>query len=359
MRQHFDVLDGLRGTAALVIVASHLLEAIFPNYVANPLRHAYLAVDFFFLLSGFVVSYAYDARWPTLRVQDFFRLRLIRLHPLVLLSAVIGGLCYWFDPFVGESQHVRGLLLGTCLVLGSMLLPAPGLPNRADLTHSLNAPGWSLMQQYLANIAYALVGRRLSRRSLQLVVAAAAIALTVTAISRWSVQGGWSWASWWLAPIRVTFSFSAGLLLCRQGLRLHLRLPATYLWLSLLLLLIFAAPASRINGLYEASCIIVVFPLIVAVGVGAGSAGRLNGLCRFLGNLSYPLYLVHFPFVQIFAHWLAVAHPSPTNIMVVACALSLFFVALAWAALRWYDEPIRAWLGTRNQQVSVQQLHTA
>lgn len=356
MRQHFDVLDGLRGTAALLVVFFHLLEPIFPAYVANPLRHAYLAVDFFFLLSGFVVGYAYDQRWPTLRITDFLRLRLIRLHPLVLLSTALGALCYWFDPFVGQAQRASGLRLTVCIALGSLLLPSPNLPNRADLTHPLNAPGWSLLQEYLANLAYALVGPRLSRRGLQVLVLLAAGVLAATAIGRWNLHGGWDWGTWWMAPVRVTFPFFAGLLLYRQGFRL--RLPGAYAWLSLVLLVLFAAPASRINGLYEAVCVILVFPLIVAAGAGTGTAGRLAGLCRFSGQLSYPLYLVHFPFVQVFAHWVAAAHPSGRLMLAVAGTLVIFFIGLAWVALRFYDEPVRAWLGARTRQAPAR-LHTA
>jgi peptidoglycan/LPS O-acetylase OafA/YrhL len=342
MRQHFDVLDGLRGTAALLVVAFHLLEAVFPAYVDNPLRHAYLAVDFFFLLSGFVVGYAYDERWPALNLHDFLRLRLVRLHPLVLLSTALGALCYWLDPFVGSAQRTTGLRLTFCIALGALLLPSPRLPNRADLTHPLNAPGWSLLQEYLANLTYALIGHRLSQRGLQLVVLLAAGVLAAIAVGRWSLHGGWDWGNWWMAPVRVTFPFFAGLLLYRRGWRLHL--PGAYGWLSGLLLLLFAAPASRINGLYEAGCVIFIFPLIVAAGAGTTTAGRLACLCRFSGQLSYPLYLLHFPFVQVFAHWIVVAHPSGIRIVGVGSMLVVFFISLSWAALRFYDEPVRAWL---------------
>jgi peptidoglycan/LPS O-acetylase OafA/YrhL len=348
MKQHFDVLDGLRGTAALLVVIFHLLEVVFPAYVANPLRHAYLAVDFFFLLSGFVVGYAYDERWPALRVRDFLRLRLVRLHPLVLLSTVIGGLCYYFDPFVGQAQRVNELRLTAAFVLGALLLPGPPLPNRADLTHPLNSPGWSLLQEYLINIVYALVGSRLSRRGLLLLVALSAVALTGSAAWHWNLHGGWAWNTWWMAPIRVAFPFWAGLLVYREGWRV--RLPHAYAWLSGLLLLVFAAPASRVNGYYEAGCVLVVFPVIVAAGAGSQSTGWLKKVCRLSGQLSYPLYLVHFPFVQVFGHWITATHPTGRQLLGVASMLVLFFLGLAWVALHWYDEPVRAWLTARNKR---------
>lgn len=143
MKRHFEVLDGLRGTAALLVVVFHLFEAFHPAYTVNPLRHAYLAVDFFFLLSGFVVGYAYDARWPALRVRDFFRVRLVRLHPMALLAVAIGLACYWFDPYV-DHRLIGPRYLLVVVGLGALLLPVPPLPHHYGETHSLNGPCWLL-----------------------------------------------------------------------------------------------------------------------------------------------------------------------------------------------------------------------
>lgn len=355
MKRHFEVLDGLRGTAALLVLFFHLLDGLLP-YAANPLRHANLAVDFFFLLSGFVIGYAYDDRWPGLRLRDFLRARLIRLHPLVLLSVVIGALCYWLDPFVGNEQHVSPLRMATMVGFGALLLPTP--PSSAPggwLTHPLNSPGWSLLQEYLANIAYALVGWRLGRLALKAVVAVAALALVATALWHGSLNGGWAWHSFWMAPVRVAFPFAAGLLLHRLGVQV--RVPGAFAVLSLLLLLVFAGPAFAPAGYYQAFCVLVVFPLIVAMGAGTTTAGRLGPLCRFAGQLSYPLYLVHFPFTAIFAHWVSATHPPLWRIALVMAVLVVFLIGLAWAALRWYDEPVRAWLSARarrRQQVRLQ-----
>lgn len=345
MKRHFEILDGLRGTAALVVLFFHLLDGLLP-YASNPLRHAYLAVDFFFLLSGFVIGYAYDDRWPGLSLGDFLRARLIRLHPLVLLSVGLGALCYWLDPFVGESQHVGGARLALLVGFGALLLPTPSstIPG-GWLTHPLNSPGWSLLQEYLANVAYALVGWRLGRRVLGAVVVVAALALVAAALKHGSLDGGYAWHSLWMAPVRVAFPFAAGLLLHRLGA--HIRVPGAYVGLSVLLVLAFAAPAFEPAAYYQVFCVLVIFPLIVAMGAGSATAGRLSGLCRFSGRLSYPLYLIHFPFTSIFAHWRTATHPSPGQTWVVAAALLLFVLALSWVALRFYDEPVRAWLSAR------------
>src|ERR1700689_3841794 len=85
-KEHFEVLDGLRGTAAFLIVLFHVFN--YPFGFRPPLHlmhHAYLAVDFFFGLSGFVVAYAYDDRWTLFGSLRCPSIRLIHLHPLVLV----------------------------------------------------------------------------------------------------------------------------------------------------------------------------------------------------------------------------------------------------------------------------------
>src|SRR4029079_11491858 len=94
-KPHYPILDGLRGVAAILVVIYHLFEAYFPVPANHPEHHGYLAVDFFYVLSGFVVGYAYDDRWNKMSIGDFFKRRLVRLHPLVILGTLIGAICFW------------------------------------------------------------------------------------------------------------------------------------------------------------------------------------------------------------------------------------------------------------------------
>src|ERR1700750_3181305 len=89
-KQHFEILDGLRGVAAIAIVTFHFMEVVYSDYSKNFIGHGFLAVDFFFCLSGFVIAYAYDDRLAKMGVIEFFKSRLIRLHPLVVFGSVIG-----------------------------------------------------------------------------------------------------------------------------------------------------------------------------------------------------------------------------------------------------------------------------
>ena len=74
-KPHYDILDGLRGVAALLVVVFHLCEAHATSHFDQLLNHGYLAVDFFFALSGFVIGYAYDDRWGrSVRRCSIFRI---------------------------------------------------------------------------------------------------------------------------------------------------------------------------------------------------------------------------------------------------------------------------------------------
>jgi peptidoglycan/LPS O-acetylase OafA/YrhL len=343
-KPHYPILDGLRGVAAILVVIYHLFEAYYPVPANHPEHHGYLAVDFFFLLSGFVVGYAYDDRWKRMSVADFFKIRLVRLHPLVILGVLIGVIGFWFDPFTNGRQHTGLLQLTAVMLIGFTLLPSPDIRGWNE-THPLDGPCWSLLQEYIANILYALFGRKMSKRVLWILVLCSAVALTAVAIWHGDVATGWSYSTFWIAVTRMMFPFFAGLLLFRTG-RL-LRVPNAFPICSLILVVLFFMPTFRYNGLYEAGCIVIGFPVIVALGAGGKISGRWKKLCDFAGKISYPIYITHYPFIYIYTAWIGVKKPVPQQIIPVACGLFVLFIGLAYAALKWYDQPVRAWLKDR------------
>ena len=96
-KPHYNILDGLRGVAALMVVFFHIFEAYATSHIDQHINHGYLAVDFFFILSGFVIGYAYDDRWKTMTIKNFIRRRFIRLHPMVIMGAIIGAIMFYFQ----------------------------------------------------------------------------------------------------------------------------------------------------------------------------------------------------------------------------------------------------------------------
>jgi peptidoglycan/LPS O-acetylase OafA/YrhL len=358
-KAHYLILDGLRGVAALMVVLFHLCEAYKPEHpLTQPINHGYLAVDFFFLLSGFVIAYAYDDRWQTLSTWDFFKRRLVRLQPMVVMGTVIGALLFYFQagpafPLIETTPAWQLLLV---MLVGCTLLP---LPPSMDIRgwgemHPLDGPAWSLFFEYVANILYAIGLRRLSNRWLGVLVALAAAFLVQLAVfgKRGDVIGGWSIDAQQLhiGFARLLFPFLAGMLLMRLGRRI--RINHAFAACSLLLIVALALPrfggADRpwLNGLYESLCVIVVFPLIVAIGAGATQVdGPSTRIAGFFGELSYPLYITHYGLIYVYTEWIGAHEALPFGTKCAAgAAVFVASIAIAYACLRLYDLPVRRWL---------------
>lgn len=346
-KQHFAVLDGLRGVAALLVVVLHI-QGIMVDFRQGELLvpHGYLAVDFFFALSGFVIGYAYDDRWGRMSLVSFFQARLKRLHPLAVLGVLIGFACYVLDPFDAGAQDVSWATLLTALVMGVLLLPTAPLPNRWVDTHTLNSPTWTLFQEYLANIAYALVLRRLSTRMIGALALIAAAVLIACGVMIGTLDRGAGWDTFWMAPVRLSFPFLAGLWLYR----VRERLPAIrigYLPLTVTMVIALSLPALptvagvKWNGVYETLCVVLLFPLLVAGGAHSQAGPGMDRLCRFGGQISYPLYVTHFPFLFVWMNYLRHEQISGDVRTWSALALLPFTLLVAWAAYKLWDVPIR------------------
>lgn len=358
-KPHYEILDGLRGVAALMVVAFHLLETHSGgNHLEQIINHGYLAVDFFFMLSGFVIGYAYDDRWDRMSVGAFFKRRMIRLHPMVIVGSIIGALFFYFQkapcfPFIQDTS-VGTLLL--VMLLGCTLLP---LPLKWDVRgwtemHPLNGPAWSLYFEYIGNILYALFVRKFSKAALTLLVLVAGCftAHHCLTAATGDIVGGWAlnWEQQSLGLIRLMYPFFGGLLLFRLGWLVRMKKHA-FGWCSLLIVAVLAFPRLGgeehfwMNGLYEACCILFVFPVIVSMGAGGKVAGkRATAVCKFLGDISYPIYITHYPLIYTYTAWV-----SNHNVTLVEGILYMILtfaaaLALAYVCLKGYDIPVRKWL---------------
>ena len=356
-KPHYSILDGLRGVAAIMVVAFHVLEAHATTRFDQMINHGYLAVDFFFLLSGFVIGYAYDDRWTNISIGEFFKRRLIRLQPMVIIGMIIGAVCFYFQessffPEVGSTSVAVMLLI---MVIGFTVIPVPpSMDIRGwDEMHPLNGPAWSLFFEYVGNILYALWVRRFSILALSILVLISAIFLihlTVTGPNG-DVIGGWSLepTQFYIGTVRLMFPFFAGLLLRRVVKLTYVK--NAFLWCSLLTVFVLAMPrigdetSLWMNGLYESIIIILVFPLIVYLGASGDVKGKYTGkLCKFLGDISYPIYITHYPLIYLYTGWVkdhqyTLSDTPGYAILTFACS-----VILAYACLKLYDERVRAWL---------------
>jgi peptidoglycan/LPS O-acetylase OafA/YrhL len=346
-KQHFEILDGLRGVAALAVVIFHFTECVFTDYSQNFIGHGFLAVDFFFCLSGFVMGYAYDHRLEKIGAGSFFKRRLVRLHPLVILGSVLGLLAFLFDPFDASSAaYSAGKLI--LLFLGSVfMVPLPLVEERFFNLFSLNAPAWSLFWEYAANIIYAFILYRVGRRSLTVLTLLAAATLCFVSYRAGNLMGGWAKDNFWDGGARIAYSFLAGLLIYRSNWMIKNRIG--FIGLAAMLSLAFLMPWSKWNWLSEALVVLIYFPLLVALGAGSSLAPGLTKVCRFSGNISYPLYMTHYAAIWIFAHYYTINRPSMGQLSFIITGGVLLLVGIAWLVMVGYDLPARRYLNKTRQ----------
>lgn len=329
----FMALDGLRGVAALVVLVLHI------SSLRHLVPHGYLAVDLFFIMSGFVVAHAYEGRlkagWSG---GAFIRARIIRLWPLYMLGTCIGAAVF----AAGVDDVVGAISLGVLFAAAAMMIPAPLSANSQVFT--FNPPGWSLFFEMAANIVYACVASRLSDRALKAAVCLGAVAVLVAflAAGKGSIgQHGWSLAG---GLARITFGFPLGLLLHRMwgAGRLTLRWPVALI-VAVFIGLVLAPDLGRWNGVFDAAAVLIVLPFVVVAAVTARLSPRLQTAAAFIAALSYPLYILHGPFLMIVETQFN--HVPLSDVLAGAASL-----AAAFAAARWFDPPARALLGRLMQQ---------
>ena len=348
-KQHFQILDGLRGVAAISIVIFHFMEEVIIDYSKNFIGHGYLAVDFFFCLSGFVIAYAYQNRIERLGFWNFFLRRLIRLHPLIFLGAVLGLLTFLFDPFASYQNLYSAQQLVLYFLASVFLVPVKIVPERFYNLFPLNAPSWSLFWEYIASFAYALILFKIGKKPLIFLAILGAVILCFVAYNAKTLAGGWSYQTFWDGGARILFSFSMGMLVYRYNLILKNKLG--FIWLSIFLFLTFLSPYNEAwNYLTEPFIAIVIYPLLVSLGAGCVGTKRLGTLCNFFGNISFPLYATHFAIIWIFANYYNTQHPSFAYISWVMVFGTIFCIGFAYLVLKLYDEPIRKYLNNKMKE---------
>ncbi len=364
---HYAILDGLRGVAALMVVIYHIFEgyAFAGGGIIESLNHGYLAVDFFFILSGFVVGYAYDDRLgKSMKTKVFLKRRLIRLHPMVIMGAVLGAATFCIQ---GSTQW-DGTEISISLVMLSMLcaiLFIPAIPGGCYEIRGngemfpLNGPSWSLFFEYIGNILYALFVRRLSTKLLTAIVVSLGIGYTAFAVFDASGYGnmgvGWTLDSinFLGGMLRMLFPFSMGLLLSRNFK--PFKVKGSFWLASSILIIIFAIPYIPsdgnicYNGILEAVCVTLIFPILVRLGASGSTADhKSTAICNFLGRISYPLYMIHYPIMYLFYAWL-IENKAPAFAETWQAALGVYVtcIILAYLCMKLYDEPIRRYLAKK------------
>lgn len=353
-RHHFATLDGLRGVAAIVVLALHAVSP-FPDFDWL-ISHGGLAVDFFFCLSGFVIGYAYEDR--LLGTMSFFRFaiaRVIRLYPLIIVGLLLGATTFIVKAVISHQPPISPSFL-VAFLLEAFLIPVPPiLGDGWSESTPFDVSAWSLLFEFLANFVYAALVRRLTTRVLIFLLGFGALSVFVQAHFMGGVSGGGNWSDVGCGVARVFFPFLCGIFLFRRWKSRVLRDSCRFAALTpVALLVVLCCPVpSSVKWLYESAAVVILFPMIINIGALDMPGPLVKSIYLFLGRLSYPLYILHYPLViRPFSHTARALNLRGIEFWLLIAAEMSTAIGVSILAMKFFDEPVRAWL-TRKFNKSV------
>jgi peptidoglycan/LPS O-acetylase OafA/YrhL len=328
-RTHFGTLDGLRGVAALVVLSAHACAI----NVGTPLfDRKYLAVNFFFMLSGFVVAFAYEKRLLNgFSLMRFYALRIVRLYPLLLAGTIAAAIVLTLSNrhfLVDAYAPLAVVMSGLCLPS----LPAAYGPG----VFPVNPPQWSLFFELVAYVVFGLFVPRLS-----LTVLSAATALCLVVYACVSFRFGTNHVPFSLQIFGAVGTFLLGVLLFRLRRDHRIKGPQlSFGVISAAMMAICAIPAAA-PSLVDVAVVVIILPVLLLSG--ANSAGGPTKLMDILGKISYPVYILHWPVLQACSYVLL---PRFGAVLATTSGI-VFSVLFAWLMLTYFDSPVRAYASNR------------
>jgi peptidoglycan/LPS O-acetylase OafA/YrhL len=340
----YYTLDAMRGIAAIAVLFMHLSY----QWGLNLAPGGNLAVDFFFALSGFVLTKAYAARFAAgMTVADFIGLRLLRLYPLFALGCAFGIIKVAFQIAMHDVNAPSMLQLLSILVANPLILPAPGV----TYLFPLNIPAWSLFLEVVANIVFAAVFVRARLRSMLLVMLVSAIVLSCGVYLQGDIELGPKWTTLPFGLARVGYGFTCGVVLASVFDEQSRRRSFAAVIAVLLLACLLAIPlAGNERILFECAAAIVLMPVMLWLGSRFEMPAALLGVSAFLGDISYPLYAIHFPLVTMFGQMQKRLLHVP--LLPLYLTFAALLIGMAWLAAGMFDNPVRrrmtAWLRSRH-----------
>ncbi|WP_367846469.1 acyltransferase family protein [Rhodoferax sp. WC2427] len=332
--QRLITLDAMRGIAAILVVIFHLRNVGF-----SQAKSAYLAVDLFFLLSGFVIAKTYDPRLRAgLELWRFAILRYIRLYPLFAVGLFIALAHRLWQISLGRPDAMTSTDVWLSLATEAFMLPSiPGM----DL-YMLNLPGWSLFFEIAVNLIYAAFLFKAPVKVLVAIAALTGTALVWLTVSGDGINHGPRWEGLWFGFIRAGFAFTVGAILARVHNSPPRESRIALIPMVVLIALLCVPPKGYLFGAaYELTVVVILAPILVWVGATLNPPRSFFRASEAMGDLSYAIYVIHYPLIFICA-W--AAEEAGIDRIIWMPAFLVVALSLAWSLHRFFDVPIRIWL---------------
>jgi peptidoglycan/LPS O-acetylase OafA/YrhL len=331
-------LDGLRGVAALAVCFWHAHQLGIGN-----LPSAYLGVDLFFLMSGFVLDAAYSKRLETnLSPGKFMLIRVVRLYPLYILGTLALLVYFLIARHSGANDIFSSTYLFSAFALGALFLPIKSA-NPTYFLFPLSPPAWSLFLELIVNYLYTIKIIRKNNKFMLVAIAISAILMIVSAAKFGTLDLGWNVSTFpWGVP-RVIFSFFAGVILFRISDKWEWNSFIHPIFLPVLTVLMLSVPAGGVfQGFSQVGIILLGFPFLVFISIKCDTGPKLTSVYKWAGELSYPLYALHVPVIRWLNGALQAVHIQPKETWWAGWLGMALAVAASGVALVVYDRWARS-----------------
>lgn len=335
IQNRFDVLDGLRGFAALMVLLHHIESGYKPE--VRIFYNGFLAVDLFFMLSGFVIAHSYNRRLEDgMFFLTFLKIRLIRLIPLAALGTLCGALAQF--GFTWSWNDI--------VVFFKQLFFIPD--HTTSNIYPLNAIQWTLFFELLINIFYALCFSRLNNKNLTLILILSSLSMIFTGFYYGSIGVGWGYSNLWGGFARVFFGFFVGIAIYRLSINVSfidkLKMPSWMVIIGYIVLSLFFSLCIKNTWKVDLLFCFFLLPSIVLFSAQATSNEHWKTIMYWAGALSYPVYALQGPIRHILIDQFELNAPNLSTYLI-----TIFVVIVAsYLALRFFDEPVRTYLKQLN-----------
>ena len=347
-KQRLHYLDGLRGIGAVLVMMRHT-----GDYWEFAFHRSYLAVDIFFLLSGYVIAFSYEKplRSGLLTPLDFIKIRLIRLYPTFIVSVVAAALVMPLaTPIDQLLSSTFWLHWGQSLITTPLLIPDGRHPDENQFL--MNLVYWTLLLELLVNVLYAYSARWLTNSVLLLIVVLFGLGTAAFAIANNGLNIGWLAQPFHLfgGSTRAIFAIVVGIFLFRHRDRLLIisnNMLSGVFALLLIVLILMSPDFGTANAAIDIVSVTILIPAILLVLVGARLVLWPSAM-NYLSAASYPLYLFHVP-VTLLLLMIARVLGAPVNAFAPWSGMLMLCLLLPLAEYyeRKFDLPFRRKLMAR------------
>jgi len=350
MKLRFSSLDAIRGLAAIAVMLLHYAGLNGLNW----LPRAWMAVDIFFIMSGFVLTHSYAQKIAEGRLDfpAFGKVRLARLMPLFLVGLLLGCLSMFYSCRLNGASCASNIM--PAAVWGMFALPYfsdamwPVGVRIAQYPFPLNQPAWSLFFELFANLVFFYWILITKNRRLWLVIGLALLSYVAAYYFNGSVSGGFGFSNFYVGFPRVTYHFFIGVLIYTQYRKYGFD-SKIIAFVSVALLMVTFAVDSSLLSMFT---LFILAPFVVLANARITFDGYAERMCTWLGDISYPLYIVHWPIFQLLYLFGHLDGLTPATRVLL---MGVIAIVLAWP-LAIADKILRARLSGKSGSVLKVQL---